>query len=141
MEKAEIKPWVDANAQLLIKEYGLPHWKINFDYVQISDLNWDGRCTSMPKYEQAFIEINCPKVDDFKDLEEIVRHELAHVVHSPLHFFEEAVFEALAKLPYSEPLQASLRYSYTVAAELIVKNIERMHSGHVERYKDASTIH
>lgn len=134
MEKAEAKEWADRNIESLIKEYGIPHWEVIVEWVADKSDGAKGNCTASARYEHAYIELNYINIDDLKDLERILRHEIGHIVHAPFNMYRLAVEEALKQYPGSDPVRAVLDSSFDDAMELTVKNIERMHAGHKQAY-------
>lgn len=135
MDKSEVKTWVDANAYRLLKEYGVPHWKVAVEYCLNDSVEWGGKCETQPRYEIATITLNCANIYNKTGIEEILRHEICHILHAPFNWYALAVKEALEKMQGMEPLLASLDTVFDTAAELTVKNLERMHAGHKEAYK------
>jgi hypothetical protein len=135
LEKSEIKAWVEKNILDLKREYGIPHWKLSVEYMFSEDAKWTGQCHCNPKYEDSWIEINCLRVEDLENLETMLRHELCHIVHSPSRFFRDAAYAAIEKLPNPEIILETLAEVYSQSIELTAKNLERMHAGHVDKYK------
>lgn len=119
MDVSEAKKWCDENLERLMRECGIPHWRITVEYEQKEDEEYAAQCFAYPKYERAKITLNCPNIID---IDEVVRHELLHILHSPFHYYEEVVRELVPE----QSLDAILKV-WSIATEMTVRNLERMH--------------
>jgi len=132
LSKDEVKEWVEANIESLMLSYGVPHWQITIEYAFDDSSGCAGKCNANPRYERAKITLNIPIIDDIEDLEKILRHEICHIHHSPFEMVRWALEDALDQLPGMASTKAALNSVFHDAMELTVKNIERLHAGHME---------
>lgn len=128
MDKSKVQEWLDSNIDPLKKQFGLSHWNIKFEVCHIDGVM--GRCNALPDYERARLKFNYDLIENEKELEEVVKHELMHIVHSPFNLFTNAVFEAID----DKALCNTLRKLGHNTAEMVTRNLERMHEGHKEFY-------
>jgi len=133
MDKSEIQRWIDKHFTKLLDEYGLSHWFVSIDLTTLQG-GTAGECYTYPEYEQASINVDYTKVDGEAELERIVRHEICHIIHSPFELFWDAMEQGLTR----EDKTNVLRKAFLQAAELTVKNLERMHQGHVTALSKAN---
>jgi hypothetical protein len=134
LEKSEVKKWVDENIESLQREYGVPHWRLVVVFSQDDTTDFAGECNAHPRYESAKITLNVALIDDLEDLERYIRHEICHIHHSPFEIVRWALNDALDQLPGMDSTKAALDSVFHTAMELTVKNLERMHNGHKEKY-------
>lgn len=134
MEKSEAKAWVDENLKRLMREYGIPHWRVNIEFIARDNETKSGDIETLAEYERADIRINYPTFIDAADLEATVRHELSHIIHSPFDILRDALEQTLTNTAFDTLLQV-----FKSCCEMTVRNIERMHTGHKEAYQPQET--
>ena len=139
MDHSKAKAWVEENIEIMKKEMGLPHWSLDIVYEHIctpdntGESTAVGLCVSHVEYERATITVDPEIIHDFDRLETILRHELAHIVHSPYAMLWDAIEPYLDSAALLESL-TSIRKK---CEELTVKNIERLCTQHRLRRYDA----
>lgn len=112
--------------------YGLTGWFVQVEYGHAD--NAAGMCLAEPEYEQATIWLDPEAFSTLEQLDETFRHELSHIVESPVMLFWEAVRHFFPDTATEKAMQRVMLNS----RELIVRNIERMHTGHTQyRFKKA----
>lgn len=127
------KSWVDKHLQDLTREYGVPHWRFNVVYERLpvdEDTGWQvhATCRATSLYERATITIDFDVVEDESQLENHIRHELCHVVHSPTAEFFDILWPFVSAA--GKEAETSMQNAYTVLIERLVRNLERMSYGH-----------
>ncbi len=132
MDVSEAKSWCDANLKRVMDDCGIPHWRVTVEYEQKEDKKYAAQCRSYPEYEQAKITLNCPNI---VDIEEIARHEILHILHSPFHYYEKLVRELVP-----DEAKDAIETIWGVACEMTCRNLERMHYSltHKDKPNDAA---
>lgn len=123
MTTEQVREIVQANAPRLVREFGIPHWDVTYEYGLI-DRNPDllGQCRTLDGYEEAWISLYPEGLQSEKQTLEILEHELLHILHSPLNALMDAVEPYLP----TEEAKNSIGASRSTAMERIVKNLERL---------------
>lgn len=126
MDKSAVKQWVEQNVERIQKEMGLPHWRLNIYYEVIStamlkDESCPMSCMPLPQYESATIKIDPELHESPEDLEENLRHEFAHIIHSPFELPYYAIQMLLTEEQYN-----AINAVWKCACEMTVRNIERL---------------
>jgi hypothetical protein len=140
MDRSAVKAIVDKNITPLLKALGLPHWKIRISYdgcpdslSGVEDATAD--CVRLLDYEQASIRLDPTKLDDEKEVLFALRHELFHVVASPVDLLSNLLTYGLSGLEL-ERTERVIQH----AIETTIRNLERMWWGcelHWKRKREA----
>ena len=131
MEVSELKKWCDENTDRILKECGLPHWSLGIIFEQNEDAEHGAQCYAYPKYERAKFVLNAPNI---VDAEEVFRHEVFHLLHSPFEFYRNVINTLIP-----DDSKAAVDEVWSMASELTVKNIERMFGAQAKKEKEDPT--
>jgi hypothetical protein len=126
MDRSAVKVIVDKNLGPLLKALGLPHWKVRISYdgcpdsqSGVKDATAD--CVRLLDYEQASIRLDPTKLDDEKEVLFALRHELFHIVASPIDLLSNLLTYGLSGAEL-ERTERVIQH----ATETTVRNLERM---------------
>lgn len=133
MDKSVVKAWLDEHARKIIDLFGLRHWHVNIEIGRCPSPGAGGECRAKMEYERATIWIDHEEIDDVEELERVFKHEVAHILHSPMTMLWAAMAEFV---PTDSNEERSMKAIWSFAIELTVKNIERMHYAHVDMEKN-----
>lgn len=141
MTSTEVREWIDREIPVILRSFGLPHWRVRIDYFRM-DKEGDGFQPFMHvkrrvEYERAVIcvdaDICATDIDTEDELREFLEHEVMHIVHSPFNLVRDIVWEML-----TEDQRGTLNETWRYAEELTLRNLERMAHG-LRNEKDDST--
>ena len=125
MDRSKAQKWVDENAERIKNEMGLGNWRLTVELDHIEDRNGKvigAQVKPQPHYEKATVWINFDQIHTLERLEEDLRHELMHVLHSPFDLLYEAILEML------NPEQLKIANAlWNHAEEMTVRNLERFY--------------
>jgi hypothetical protein len=121
MKYEEIKEWLDANFQPLLKSLGLSWWRVETELRSLD--NASAECTTFDEYERSVISIDpalCADMDEaaFADL---IRHEVLHITQAPYN----SAHEIAASMLNSEQ-NAVLGEAFRQAKERNIRHLERL---------------
>jgi hypothetical protein len=112
----------------IANELGVGHWSIHFKIIssEVEEDQSRANCDAMPEYEFARIAIVAAGYGqgDEQDLVHDIRHELFHIVTSPIERLEDTIKAALGE---ESPLSPALLEVARQVAEEMVVNLERMY--------------
>ncbi len=131
MEVKEAEKIIKENLDDLTDMFGIGHWAVTVDFATTgSDSYQTGICDQDFKYETARITLYLNNIKSEEMLLRVLRHELFHILHHP---FNEMIASIDAFILDQKPEFFSIVESLWVSAqEKMVKNLERMHRGHLE---------
>jgi hypothetical protein len=81
------------------------------------------QCWCRPEYERVTIRIDPGEIDDEKHLEDVLTHELLHVVASPYQAYRNIV---TSNIKAKSSADAAEERAWTDACERTVRNLERL---------------
>jgi hypothetical protein len=121
MDESTVVAFVEKNAERMMREFGLPHWRIRWKAsVLAPDVR--GEVTIDASREQAYIEVDPAQTPDEDSLVKTIEHELIHCAVAPFDAFMEFAREWIPEGPARE----SARKVWVEAMERAVRNVERM---------------
>ena len=123
MEKSEVRAIVEREAESLLRSFGVSPWKLTIAYDLVGDEQL-GECSRLLDYQTATIRLNPSLLDDEAAVLSTLRHELLHIVLSPLDLYTATVGPLV-----EGPLRDVLERVWTHALERTVINLERLHRG------------
>lgn len=125
MDASSLRALLDTWTPVYAQRFGLSHWRIETHVVGIPDEGGQttlGDVEVMPERERASVRLNALALDNEVEALATLRHELLHIVVSPMQLFLDSV---LARLP--EEQHTDLRQLFAFADEMSVRNLERLH--------------
>lgn len=126
MDRAAVETVVDREIDDLIRRLGVAHWRIEVRY-DLRDDETQGECTRLVNYDRAVIRLNPELLDDEADVLRVLRHELFHIILSPIDLFTIAADTVIPESA-AEVVSAVKHH----AIERTVINIERLYRGLIQ---------
>lgn len=129
MDRSAVAAIVERHLPALMDRLGLAHWSIRvcFDLREgDEDSCLRGRCTILPDYDRARIELDPDALDDEAAVLDTLTHELLHVVLGPIEVYVAAVRPLADR---DETTAAVLDEVRKHAIEQAVICLERMYRG------------
>jgi hypothetical protein len=119
MDKSEIRAIVEEHLPHLKQSLGLNHWVINVEYKKLDD-DVSGECRARYPYHRADLKLDPAELHSRAAVLETLRHELLHVVLSPINILMDTAWD-LVSGPEAE---SALKQAYRHANELSVNAVE-----------------
>lgn len=95
-------------------------WDIQFRYTSL-DEDELGSCSVEPHHNSAMILLDLNKIQNKKELLEVVRHELIHITHAHFNSYRQAI------IPHLPPNVVTVADEiFSIGAENLVLKIEHL---------------
>lgn len=143
MTKQRIDRWIKKNGTALVDFYGLSGWIIKYHYgpdplaFEGKIKNWKTQATvdRMPEYQRAQICLVPESIENEDELQNVLGHELRHIVCA--HYIQ--FYRAVRELNFSKQALSMLDRIWHIAEEESVLALNRMSEGH-QRWKNQGKI-
>ena len=128
MDVSQAKAIVERDLEGLLDTFGLGHWDVRVDLDAIRDEgpNTIGISSPNADYEHAYIRLDAEAIATEDKLLRVLRHELFHVVVSPLRVYREAANQHLRR---GSPAYGSDQRTWEHFEEQVICNLERLYKG------------
>lgn len=84
-EKRRLKAAIRAAVKLWVGRLGLGQFKIRVYFIPFGDETGYGACRCLSAYRSAVLEFDLDRFPEHEDVEQLVVHELVHMLVMPLH--------------------------------------------------------
>lgn len=132
MDASKIKEFTDEHLETLAEMFGIAHWEIHIHIKQCPTDGCSGEIEVNPDYEWVNIWLDPNNIEDSSQLEEVLIHELLHIMDTPFRIFYRSVME---HLPENSNEEKAMKALFHYCMENHVKYLERMHRGHRKFYE------
>jgi hypothetical protein len=116
----EIRAWMDANFESIMRELGLGWWRVEVVYEIL-----DGPCemATHDEYERSYLRIDPAQNRDKTEAEfkEMIEHELLHITQGPYN----SVHELLGKM-LTDKQEVLIDEAFRQAKERNIRHLERL---------------
>lgn len=123
LDRSETKRIVDSNIERLMREFGIPHWRIEVSYEALTGARAVCITQDIGSYERAEFKFDPEQFDSEEQLIRTLEHELLHVVSYPMIQYGHTVERAL---PDSQPLRDMDNEVFRHLNESMIRNLERL---------------
>lgn len=84
-EKLALRHLITRRLHYWIKKLQLEEWLIEVEFGQISGDSTYGACAALSAYRKAKLYFDLDKTPGYEDVDQLVVHELMHILTMPLH--------------------------------------------------------